>query len=199
MNVQAGIRERKKAETRAALRRAALRLALARGVEHVTAEAIAAEADVAPRTFHNYFANKEEAVVAELIERLVELAGALRGRPVGEPVWDSLQHAVVAMLSGQPPEMASVMRMIKASPSLQGPLLAAFDRGSRELARAVAERTGTDAERDLYPRLVADAAAMVLRTATDLWVEEGSLSMVDLASEGIAQMRAGLPEPRASV
>jgi AcrR family transcriptional regulator len=142
MNVQVGMRERKKAETRAALRQAALRLALERGVENVTAEAIAAVTDVAPRTFHNYFANKEEAVVAELIERLIGLADTLRARPVGEPVWDSLQHATVAMLSGQPPEMTKVMRMIKTSRSLQGPLLAAFDRGSRVLAIAIAERTG---------------------------------------------------------
>ena len=60
-----GRRERKKAATRSALCRAAMRLALERGVENVTLEAIAAEADVAPRTFHNYFASKEDAIVAE--------------------------------------------------------------------------------------------------------------------------------------
>jgi AcrR family transcriptional regulator len=199
MNVHAGMRERKKHETRAVLRRVALRLALERGVENVTAEAIAAEADVAPRTFHNYFANKEEAIVAELIERLIELADSLRARPAGEPIWDSLENAIIAMLSRQPPEMAKAMRMIKASRSLQGPLLEAFDQGSRVLATAVAERTGTDTERDLYPRLVAAAAAMALRTATDVWIEGGSLSMADVTSEAIAQLRAGMPEPRATV
>ncbi|MFC7642252.1 TetR/AcrR family transcriptional regulator [Streptosporangium lutulentum] len=60
----AGRRERKKLATRAAVREAALRLALRDGVENVTVEQIASEADIAVRTFFNYFSSKEEAVVA---------------------------------------------------------------------------------------------------------------------------------------
>jgi AcrR family transcriptional regulator len=77
MSGQTGMRERKKAATRAALSAAAMRLALERGMENVTAEAIAEAADVAPRTFHNYFSSKEEAIVAELLERGKGFADAL--------------------------------------------------------------------------------------------------------------------------
>jgi AcrR family transcriptional regulator len=60
----AGRRERKEPATRAAVREAALRLALRNGVENVTVEQITDEADIAVRTFSNYFSSKEEAVVA---------------------------------------------------------------------------------------------------------------------------------------
>jgi AcrR family transcriptional regulator len=200
MSVQTGRRERKKAETRAALSRAAMRLALEQGVEHVTAEAIAAAADVAPRTFHNYFSSKEEAIVAELADRAAGFADALRARPAGEPVWDGLQHTIIAMLSASPREMeelAALMRMIKSNRSLLAQNLAVFEQFNRVLATAIAERTGTDAERDIYPRLLASVAAVTVKTASELWAEsDGSVSVVALTTEMISQLRAGLPEPR---
>ncbi|HZD66534.1 MAG TPA: TetR/AcrR family transcriptional regulator, partial [Acidimicrobiales bacterium] len=57
-----GRRARKKAATREALQHAALALAADQGVDHVTVEDISEAADVSPRTFFNYFPNKEYAI-----------------------------------------------------------------------------------------------------------------------------------------
>ncbi|GAA11520.1 MULTISPECIES: TetR/AcrR family transcriptional regulator [Gordonia] len=54
-----GLREAKKAATRKALARAVLRLSTRDGIDHVTIDAVAAEANVSVRTFHNYFAAKK--------------------------------------------------------------------------------------------------------------------------------------------
>lgn len=60
-----GLRARKRRRTSAAIQRAALELALERGDLHPPVDAIAARADVSPRTFFNYFATRDEALVGE--------------------------------------------------------------------------------------------------------------------------------------
>jgi AcrR family transcriptional regulator len=197
---QTGLRERKKAATRAALSQVAMQLALEHGVEHVTAEAIAAAADVAPRTFHNYFASKEEAIVAVMVDRAKGFADALRARPAGEPVWDSLQHAMVAELSGPPEAMAELlaqMRMLESSRSLRAFTLTIFEEVDHLLLAAITERTGPDVERGLYPRLLAAVAAAALKTAVEAWArdEDRDPTPVALATDALRQLRAGLPEP----
>jgi len=201
MGVETGRRERKKAETRVALSKAAMELALKYGVENVTAEGIAMAADVAPRTFHNYFASKEEAIVGELVDRATGFADALRARPVGEPIWDALHHAIVAELTETPQGVAdrvARMCMLKANRLLLAQQLTIFEQLHRVLAEVVAERTGTDAERDVYPQLMASVAAIAVKAAMDLWDRtDGSVSLADMAADALAQLRAGLPEPGA--
>jgi AcrR family transcriptional regulator len=58
-----GRRERKKLETAGAIEWAALYLAHTDGLDNVTVEAISDRADVTSRTFFNYFASKEDAVL----------------------------------------------------------------------------------------------------------------------------------------
>lgn len=200
MSMQTGLRERKKAATRAALSRVAMQLALEHGVEHVTAEAIATAADVAPRTFHNYFASKEEAIVAVMVDRARGFADALRARPADEPVWEALQNAIVAELSGPPEVMAEFlaqMRMLKSSRSLRAHHLTVYEEVDRLLLTVIAERTGSDVKRDLYPRLLAAVAAAALKTSVLMWGEDDDRdpTPVALAADALRQLRDGLPEP----
>src|SRR3954468_1297252 len=76
-----GLRERKKAATRHALHEAAVRLAIAHGPARVTVEAIADEAGVSRRTFSNYFANKEEALLYGDHQRIRAMVEMVRARP----------------------------------------------------------------------------------------------------------------------
>jgi AcrR family transcriptional regulator len=198
MTVAVGRRERKKAETRAALAQAAMRLALERGVENVTTEAIAEAADVAPRTFRNYFSGKEEAILDEMANGMRRIADLLRSRPAGEPLWDAVGNTLAA-LGSLPPEsleeIAARVRMVKASSALLGSQLAIFERIGEDVTAIIAERTGTDA-RDIYPRLAAAVVATTLRMVVFTWLDsDGRLSLADVAADAVALIRAGLPEP----
>lgn len=199
MTGEVGLRERKKAATRAALSAAANRLAVELGVEHVTVEAIAAAADVSPRTFHNYFSSREEAIVASIIDWADRLTDELQLRPAGEPIWDSLQRVYLDALDDSPEardRMIVQIEMVMANPAVIANQLAAFDAMRRRFAETIAARTGTDASRDLYPHLIAGAAGQAVKTAMDLWaLGHADRPLRDMVAEGFALLQAGLPEP----
>ena len=194
-----GLRERKKAATRQALSTAAMRLAMERGVEHVTADAIAAAADVSPRTFHNYFSSKEEAIVSTFLDQATAVIDALRHRPAEEPIWDSLEHAIVGMLASSeasPAEMVAQLQLIKSSPALVGHQLNTHAELERGFAQVIADRTGTDVDHDLYPHLLAAAAGAAMAVATSIWVDGTTdRPLEELTAEAFALMRAGVPAP----
>jgi AcrR family transcriptional regulator len=198
VTVEAGRRERKKAETRAALSRAAMRLALERGVENVTADMIAEAADVAPRTFRNYFSGKEEAILAELADGMRVIAELLRARPAGEPLWDALGYALTHIGTLPPERLADLavkVRMIRANRALLTSQLAAFDRIGDDLTAIIAERTGTDPRTDIYPRLTAAVMATTLRTAFFMWLDGDCRPDIgEVVADALARVRAGLPE-----
>src|SRR4029450_1890065 len=95
MNDQPGLRERKKQATREALRLAALRLSVEKGWDQVRIEDIAAEAGVAPRTFHTHLPSKHEAFLATAYDRGARMQAALAARPAEEPLWPAVIEAVV--------------------------------------------------------------------------------------------------------
>ena len=168
---RAGLRERKKQETRIALSWAAVRLVVERGLDNVRVEDIAAEAGVSVRTFSNYFANKAEAIAARHLDRSKLIAAELRARPAGEPLWAAITNAVLAGFAmGQEsatpdPQWLEGIRLMMAEPALQGELFKAGAAADAEFAAAIAERTGADLTKDVYPRLVAGAVGAAVTVA----------------------------------
>src|ERR1039457_6056981 len=78
---QCGLRERKKARTRASLREHALRLFREQGYHATTVEQIAAAAEVSPSTFFRYSPTKEDLVLQDDMDtRMIE---ALERQPAG--------------------------------------------------------------------------------------------------------------------
>lgn len=195
-----GLRERKKQATREALSAAALRLAVQRGLDNLRVEDIAAEAGVSPRTFNNYFASKAEAVASRHLDRARRIAAALRARPPAEPLWAAVTTAVLEQVGGgdRAPdrEWTAGVRLMTGERALYGEFLKANDQAERELAAAVAERTGTRPDRDLYPRLVAAAVGAALRVAVVQWLRaDPPVPLTPLLREALAQIGAGLPDP----
>ena len=88
MDHPTSLKERKKQRTRQELIAAGTRLFAERGYDAVTVAEIAAEAEVAPRTFHRYFPDK-----AELVFSLY-----------GDEVNDALEQALGAQPAGASPE-----------------------------------------------------------------------------------------------
>jgi AcrR family transcriptional regulator len=200
-----GLRERKKADTRRALSDAALQLAFERGLDNVTREDVANLAGVSVRTFNNYFAGKYEALAYRQAERVRRSVDVLRQRPAEEPLWTALTHAVLEPLEedfgdvyGDENRAPSRQDLVEVRKLLMHPHirnsvpLNLFD----GMLHAIAERTDTDPERDLYPRLVMAVVRAVGDAAADAYVRaDPPVAITALIREGFSSVSAGLPEP----
>src|ERR1700753_424332 len=119
-----GLRERKKLATKQALAFTAMQFAVERGLENVRVEDITDAVNVSRRTFTNYFSSKEEAIASLNADRAAQAAEALRDRPAGEPLADSLAEAFAAQYQaaerGMDPERIAAVQLMTSSPALRG-------------------------------------------------------------------------------
>jgi AcrR family transcriptional regulator len=168
-----GLRERKKLAVRQALGQAALRLAAERGVDNVRIEDIAAAADVAVRTFRNYFSSKYEAMCAVALDRADRIGQTLRERPADEPLWDALAHSMLQHYEGidqvPDPQWMDALRLVLTSPGVRAEFLAVTTATQDALAAAIADRTGIDRAADMYPEILAGAATAAAQVAIRRW------------------------------
>jgi AcrR family transcriptional regulator len=200
-----GLRERKKLDTRRALSDAALKLAFEHGFDGVTREAIADLAGVSLRTFNNYFTGKYEALAYRQTERLRRSIDILRGRPADEPLWTSIAEAVVVPLEEDfreaagdenkipaPTELAEIRKLLMRTEIRDAANRELFD----EWLEVIAERTGTDPDRDVYPRLVTAIVRAVGDAATEIYARaDPPVAITDLFRSAFADVAAGLPPP----
>jgi AcrR family transcriptional regulator len=193
-----GLRERKKLATRAALARAAWRLTIERGYAHTRIEDIAAAAGVSARTFGNYFATKEEALLSVGADRGARMVAALRAWPDGANLWEALADALSGQFAGDGEVAQADARLITFPPELAAAQRKLHASIEAALTAAIAYRTGTDAERDLYPRLVASVVVSATQTAFDHWRASGpGAPFPQMLREVLRQVAAGLPVPPA--
>jgi AcrR family transcriptional regulator len=167
------LRARKKVATRQALHEAALRLAMANGLDCVTVEHIADEAGVSRRTFSNYFANKEDAILHADRERTRQLLDLVASRPAEEPPWTALRHSALTQYDSRPVPNRTWLeqfRLLRKHPSLMARQAADQIAFERDLAETLQSRD-PELTRQLA-RLTAATFLAILRTTGALWFEQ---------------------------
>ncbi|MFI0261505.1 TetR/AcrR family transcriptional regulator [Streptomyces sp. NPDC017056] len=171
---QPGLRERKKIQTRRAIRRAAYRLFEEQGYDATPVDRIAEAADVSPSTVFRYFPTKEDIVLTDAYAPV--LAAGLRARPAGEPVVESMRHAAVGTLrrlaAEERTELVQRIRLVREVPAVRGRTAENTARDSAMISAVLAERTGRPAD-DLEVRVVAAAILAALQEALMRWVADG--------------------------
>lgn len=170
-----GLRERKKIQTRQAIRRTAYRLFEDQGYDATPVDQIAEEADVSPSTVFRYFPTKEDIVLTDEYDPMIE--EELRGRPPGEPPIAALREALSDSLSRiynqvDGDETFQRIRLIREVPALRGRMSEQSADTANILMRALADRTGRPVD-DLELRIVTGAALGALTEAMFFWVDHG--------------------------
>lgn len=167
-----GLRARKKAATRAGLRAAAVRLARAQGPGAVTVEAICAAVEVSPRTFFNYFAGKDEALIGVDAAEAELMAATLVDRPGGETPLVAVAGVLAEVLDTAAGSglWHQQLLLLREHPGLVARVQAATRTMEAALAEGLARRSGRTAT-DGYVATVAAMGMTALRLALSRWLD----------------------------
>jgi AcrR family transcriptional regulator len=168
-----GLRDRKKDETRQALRAAAHRLFAEKGFSRTTIDDIADAADVSRRTFFRYFDSKDDLLRVDVADLLPVMQAALSARPASEPPLAAILAALRSLIGPDgPPALAQTLASpvggLRARLSLLR-LLADWEQG---IADTLLARAGLDAPDDadrLQAVVTACAATSALRASAQLY------------------------------
>lgn len=139
-----GLRERKKAKTRASIQAHALRLFAEQGYHGTTVEQIADAAEVSPSTFFRYFPTKEDVVLYDQFDpRLIEafLAQPAELRPV-RAVRRAMRQVYEQAPSEEMTREFQRHELARSVPELRARMLDSFVSGLEMFSDALAERTG---------------------------------------------------------
>jgi AcrR family transcriptional regulator len=193
-----GLRERKKARTRAAIREHALRLFREQGYHETTVEQIAEAAEVSPSTFFRYFPTKEDVVLQDDFDVLA--TGAFEAQPAELGPVAAFRAAAARMFGALTPEELARFRETTALtltvPEVRARALDEFARTIDEIAASVARRTGRATD-DFAVRNLAGALIGVIMAATMPWAEQPAEDLAERIDAALAHLEAGLPlEPQ---
>jgi AcrR family transcriptional regulator len=192
-----GLRERKKARTRASLREHALRLFSEQGYQATTIEQIAAAAEVSPSTFFRYYPTKEDLVLQDEMD--VRVFEAFERQPLDMSPIAAIRAAMRAGFDTLTPaeidELALTSKLTHEVPEIRSKSLEEFNRTIRKMADALARRTGRSAD-DLAVLALAGAIFGVVMTVTGFGEPDEipiGRSMFERIDAGLALLEDGLP------
>ena len=193
-----GLRERKKARTRAAIREHALRLFKEQGYEATTVDQIAEAAEVSPSTFFRYFPTKEDVVLQDDMDVL--MAKAFETQPAGLSPVAAFRAAIRDALAGlSEDDLANLREWAELSltvPEVRARAMDEFARTITIMAQAEARRSGRNPD-DVAVRNVAGAIIGVIMAATMPWSDWTHANvgpdMFARIDAGLAHLEAGLP------
>jgi AcrR family transcriptional regulator len=190
------LRERKKADTREAIRGAAVDLFCSHGFEGTTMDAVAAAADVSVRTVFRYFPTKEDLVFADVDADLEDLRTLLDARPADEPVMSSVR-AVVEVLAGRMERGRDadvrLAPLLHDEPALRQRYLGVLDQVEETLADWARLRLAAGPE-DLRPGLLAACMVSAQRVVVDAMTQGGPRPLADLIREAVAVIGRGFDQ-----
>lgn len=190
----AGLRERKKAKTKAAIQLHALQLFRRQGYAATTVEQIAEAAEVSPSTFFRYFPTKEDVVLYDMLDPVI--FEALQAQPAELTPIQALRATMRSVFATLPAEEREVMderlALMRSTPELRAKELDQFAGMLRDVSQAVAVRVGRRAD-EFAVRTLAGALLGVFLSVWYASIDDPTTDVHALLDAALAQLEAGLP------
>ena len=189
-----GLRERKKAKTRAAIQEHALRLFREQGYGATTVEQIAEAAEVSPSTFFRYFPTKEDVVAYDAWDPLVLEAWRARSRDLGPigAIRSAMADVFGAMTPDQKSEMTSRGRLLYSEPELRTAAIGELIRSTQMIIDELAAMLGRPAD-DFELRVFAGAFVGAFIAAVLPVLSDPDADFVALANKALDFVEKGMP------
>jgi AcrR family transcriptional regulator len=197
---KSGLRERKKAKTRALIQQIALRLFRDQGYAATSIEEIAEAAEVSTTTVFRYFPTKPDLVIYDALdERLME---AIRVQPAELNTVQVVRNALRSVFGGptdHAPDPGGIdllperMQLMWREPELRAAMLAELVRTLREVVEVVAERNGLPTDDG---KVLATAGALMGVSLAAWFACEGDASLArytQLLDAAAANLEFSLP------
>lgn len=189
-----GLRERKKAKTRAAIQRHALQLFREQGYEATTVEQIAEAAEVSPSTFFRYFRTKEDVALYDDLDPL--FIAAFEAQPAELSPVQAMRSAWRQVFTSVPTVETERQwergRLILAVPELRMRMLDQVAEAVQLFAELVARRVGRRAD-EFAVRTYAGAMIGAVLSAILTGMDDPQADFMELVDASLAYLEAGLP------
>jgi AcrR family transcriptional regulator len=188
-----GLRERKKARTRAEIQAHALRLFHQQGYDATTVAQIIEEAEVSESTFFRYFPTKADVVLFDGMDALI--VGAFRDQPheLGEihALRVALQTVFNRLSAQEAVDQRERMDLIFSVRELRATLLEQLVSTMELLRQVLAERTGRQPD-ELALRTLAGAVMGVTMAVMVAFGDDPTANIGTLLDDALGHLEAGL-------
>ncbi|GAA1762486.1 hypothetical protein GCM10009712_08990 [Pseudarthrobacter sulfonivorans] len=194
--IDGGLRERKRAATRAAITAIARSLTAGRGLNGYTVEEVCERAEISRRTFFNYFPTKEDAIIGhaddEIPQDVVEefVAGGSSSPPgeISPTLFRDLIRLSLKLsehMAASEEETRQLIGVVKKEPQLVLRIIGATEQREAQFARDVARREGVAPDHPVVQMAVA-LLGTIARKSSMAYFSDGNIrSYAELLIENI--------------
>jgi AcrR family transcriptional regulator len=188
-----GLRERKKARTRASVQSIALELFSKQGYDATTIEQISTFAEISESPFFRCFPTKEDLVISDDLDPVV--IGTFKSLPpeigVVEALRLSLRKSFGDLSLEQRAEQSNRVELVLSVPALRAAAISQFADMMTAISEAIAERTGREST-DFQIRVLAGAIVGAGMAMMSAMVDDPAADPMELMDAALAQLEAGL-------
>ena len=196
-SADSGLRERKRAATRAAITSTARALTAERGLNGYTVEEVCEAAGISRRTFFNYFPTKEDAIIghadddvpADAVEEFV--AGGA-GSPAGD-ISPTLFRDLVRLslrlaedMAASEEETRQLIGVVRKEPQLILRIIGVTEQREAQFARDVARREGLTPDHPVVQMAVVLLSTIARKSSMAYFADGNTRSYRDLLLENLS-------------
>ncbi len=203
---EGGLRDRKRAATRAAITAAARSLTAEHGLNGYTVEEVCERTGISRRTFFNYFPAKEDAIIghteddfpADAVSRFMERgydspAGEISATLLSDLVRLSLDLSEHMRASEQ--ETRQLIAVIKKEPQLMLRIIGLSEQRDADFSRLLARREGVTPDHPVVRMAVLLLGSIARKTGAAYFSEGNTRPYRDMLVENVAAARSLFSQP----